>query len=125
MSDRILQKLEPVRRRQLGLEVLRYAAMGLLASSLLGVGLGAWRWQGAGAALRPWGQSGRHGPLGWPGLEGRLWACCGAGLPAATAAAVDQRNMASKIEFFRPSISSGAVSRPRFTHSRSPMPNIT
>jgi hypothetical protein len=50
MSDRILQKLEPVRRRQLGLEALRYAAMGLLTSSLLGVGLGVWRWQQAGAA---------------------------------------------------------------------------
>jgi hypothetical protein len=50
MSDRILEKLEPVRRRQLGLEALRYAAMGLLTSSLLGVGLGVWRWQRAGAA---------------------------------------------------------------------------
>jgi hypothetical protein len=50
MSDRILEKLEPVRRRQLHLEVLRYAAMGLLTSSLLGVGLGVWRWQGTGAA---------------------------------------------------------------------------
>jgi hypothetical protein len=50
MSDRILEKLEPVRRRQLGLEALRYAALGLLTSSLLGVGLGVWRWQRAGAA---------------------------------------------------------------------------
>jgi hypothetical protein len=46
MNERILEKLEPVRRRQLGLEVVRYAAMGLLASSFLGVGLGVWRWQG-------------------------------------------------------------------------------
>ena len=50
MSDRILEKLEPVRRRQLGLEVLRHAALGLLAGSLVGVGLGVWRWQGAGLA---------------------------------------------------------------------------
>ncbi|MFI5460226.1 MAG: hypothetical protein ACHRXM_32820 [Isosphaerales bacterium] len=48
MSDRILERLEPVRRRQLGLEVLRFAGIGLLAGSLLGVGLGVWRWQGAG-----------------------------------------------------------------------------
>jgi len=50
MSERILEKLEPVRRRQLGLLVLRHAANWLLASSLVGVGLGLWRWQGAGAA---------------------------------------------------------------------------
>jgi hypothetical protein len=50
MSERILEKLEPVRRRQLGLEVLRFAAMGLLAGSLLGVGLGIWRWQSHGSA---------------------------------------------------------------------------
>jgi hypothetical protein len=45
MSDRILDRLEPVRRRQLGLEVLRHAAFGLLAGSIAGVGLGVWRWQ--------------------------------------------------------------------------------
>ena len=48
MSERILEKLEPVRRRQLGLEILRFAAVGLLAGSLVGVGLGVLRWQGAG-----------------------------------------------------------------------------
>jgi hypothetical protein len=53
MGDRILEWLEPVRRRQLGLEVLRYSVLGLLASSLLGVALGAWRWQGA-AAIAGW-----------------------------------------------------------------------
>ena len=56
MSERILEKLEPVRRRQLGLEVMRSAAVGLLASSLVGVGLGLVRWQGAGitGASRWW-----------------------------------------------------------------------
>jgi hypothetical protein len=56
MSERILEKLEPVRRRQLGLEVMRSAAFGLLASSLVGVGLGLVRWQGAGVtgASRWW-----------------------------------------------------------------------
>ena len=49
MSERILEKLEPVRQRQLVLEILRYAARGLLASSFLAVGLGVWRWQTAGA----------------------------------------------------------------------------
>jgi tetratricopeptide (TPR) repeat protein len=46
MGDRILTKLEPVRRRQLGLEVLRLAAIGLLAGSLVGIVLGLLRWQG-------------------------------------------------------------------------------
>jgi hypothetical protein len=48
MGERILAELEPVRRRQLGLEVLRFAAMGLLAGSLVGIGLGVLRWQGPG-----------------------------------------------------------------------------
>jgi hypothetical protein len=51
MGDRILERLEPVRRRQLGLEVLRCSMLGLLASSVLGVVLGASRWQGAGAIV--------------------------------------------------------------------------
>ncbi len=37
MSDRILETLEPVRRRQLGLETLRCGAIGLLAGSLAAV----------------------------------------------------------------------------------------
>jgi hypothetical protein len=49
MSERILEKLEPVRRRQLQLEIVRYSAMGLLAGSLLAVGVGVWRWQGTGS----------------------------------------------------------------------------
>ncbi len=47
MGDRILERLEPVRRRQLRLEVLRYAVLGLLAGSLASAGLGLLRWQGA------------------------------------------------------------------------------
>jgi hypothetical protein len=53
MSEQILEKLEPVRRRQLALEVLRFAAMGLLAGSLIGLALGVWRWQ-AGAGIPAW-----------------------------------------------------------------------
>jgi hypothetical protein len=34
-----------VRRRQLGVEVIRFAAIGLLAGSLVGIGLGVVRWQ--------------------------------------------------------------------------------
>ncbi len=55
MSERILETLEPVRRRQLSLEVLRFSAIGLLAGSLLGVGLGVLRWQSAsGPAWSAW-----------------------------------------------------------------------
>ncbi len=48
MSDRILEKLEPVRRRQCELEIVRFSAMGLLAGSLLA----AWSWA-SGAGKRP------------------------------------------------------------------------
>ena len=54
MSERILETLEPVRRRQLSLEVLRDRAIGLLAGSLLGVGLGVLRWQSAPGAWSTW-----------------------------------------------------------------------
>ncbi|HZW32702.1 MAG TPA: hypothetical protein VFF52_18460 [Isosphaeraceae bacterium] len=47
MGERIVTRLEPVRRRQLGLDVLRLAAVGLLAGSLLGIGLGVLRWENA------------------------------------------------------------------------------
>ena len=50
MSERILESLEPVRRRQLGLEILRCSAIGLLAGSLAGVIRALLRWQGSGAA---------------------------------------------------------------------------
>ena len=48
MSDRILEKLEPVRRRQWTLEIVRFSAMGLLAGSLVALVLGVWRWQATG-----------------------------------------------------------------------------
>jgi hypothetical protein len=51
MRDRILEKLEPVRRRQWKLEIVRYSAMGLLAGSLLALGLGVWRWQATGQGV--------------------------------------------------------------------------
>jgi hypothetical protein len=50
MGDRILERLEPVRRRQLRLEVFRYAVLGLLAGSCAALGVGIMRWQGAGPA---------------------------------------------------------------------------
>ena len=43
------ESLEPVRRRQLGLEIVRCSAIGLLAGSLAAVALGILRWQGSGA----------------------------------------------------------------------------
>ena len=49
MSERILSRLEPVRRRQLRREMLRFAAIGLLAGSLVAIGLGVLRWQKSGA----------------------------------------------------------------------------
>ena len=69
MSDRILEKLEPVRRRQWTLEIVRYSAMGLLAGSLLAVGLGVWRWQGTGpgAAGQPRSSLGNGDPGGRAG----------------------------------------------------------
>jgi hypothetical protein len=48
MSERILESLEPVRRRQLWLEVFRSSAMGLLAGSLAAVVLAILRRQDAG-----------------------------------------------------------------------------
>jgi hypothetical protein len=50
MSERILESLEPVRRRQLWLEIIRCCAIGLLAGALTAVVVGLLRWQGAGAA---------------------------------------------------------------------------
>ena len=49
MSERILESLEPVRRRQLWLEVFRSSAIGLLVGSLGAVVLAILRWQGAGS----------------------------------------------------------------------------
>jgi hypothetical protein len=53
MGERILERLEPVSRRQLRLEVLRWAVLGLLAGSVASVCLGLLRWQGA--AVAGWG----------------------------------------------------------------------
>ncbi len=49
MSERILESLEPVRRRQLWLEIFRCSAIGLLAGSLAGLVMAVLRWQGLGA----------------------------------------------------------------------------
>ena len=54
MSERILETLEPVRRRQLSLEIVRYSAIGLLAGSLSGVALGVVRWQSASGFSSTW-----------------------------------------------------------------------
>ncbi len=51
MSERIIESLEPVRRRQLWLEIFRCSAIGLLVGALAAVVLAILRWQdGAGAA---------------------------------------------------------------------------
>ena len=47
MSERILETLEPVRRRQLVLEMVRCSAIGLLAGSLAAMVMGVLRWQGS------------------------------------------------------------------------------
>lgn len=47
MKERIYRGLAPVRRRQLGQGVARAVIVGLLASSMVGIGLGLWRWQTA------------------------------------------------------------------------------
>lgn len=52
MGKRIFETLEPVRRRQRGLTVLRGAVAGLFASSLAGVALGAWS-LGQGGRIAP------------------------------------------------------------------------
>lgn len=44
MNERILSRLEPVRRRELAREVLRFAAAGLLVGSIVAIGLGIQRW---------------------------------------------------------------------------------
>jgi hypothetical protein len=54
MGERIFGTLEPVRRRQWAMRVLRGAVMGLLASSLAGIALGAWRWWGSGGIAPIW-----------------------------------------------------------------------
>lgn len=55
MNERILSRLEPVRRRELAREVLRFAAAGLLVGSLVAIGLGIQRWNHpAGAAAIVW-----------------------------------------------------------------------
>jgi hypothetical protein len=91
MSDRILEKLEPVRRRQLVLEVVRYTAMGLLAGSIVGVGLGAWRWQAAGlATAAAWPLSALAVVLAGPLLGAAVGVIRGRSARVA-AAAVDQQ----------------------------------
>jgi hypothetical protein len=44
MQGRLFQGLNPVRRRQQGVLVMRAAVLGLLVSSVAGIGLGVWRW---------------------------------------------------------------------------------
>jgi hypothetical protein len=46
MNGMIYQQLKPVRFRQLGLSLMQTTALGLLASSIAGIGLGVWRWAG-------------------------------------------------------------------------------
>jgi hypothetical protein len=52
MNGPIYQRLKTVRLRQLGVSVARATALGLLASSALGIGLGLWRWV-AGGSVSP------------------------------------------------------------------------
>ncbi len=52
MQGRIYRELRPVRRRQRGQIVLRAVVLGMLASSLAGIALGAWKWT-TGHAVAP------------------------------------------------------------------------
>jgi hypothetical protein len=54
MDKRIFETLGPVRRRQRGLLTLQGAALGLLTSSLAGIALGLWRWNGTGQVHLAW-----------------------------------------------------------------------
>lgn len=57
MDKRIFETLEPVRRRQSRLLVLRWTALGLFVSSLLGIGLGALRLKGTDPLPPTWSLS--------------------------------------------------------------------
>ncbi|MEJ7637677.1 MAG: hypothetical protein WKF75_06720 [Singulisphaera sp.] len=54
MDKRIIETLEPICRRQRALLVLRWSALGLFASSILGIALGGWRWGGPGQVPLSW-----------------------------------------------------------------------
>ena len=122
MSDRILEKLEPVRRRQLVLEVCAMPRWG------------SWR-------AHSWESGWEHGDGNEPARpRWSLWAAghrdgrpgAGRGRGAVARPIFPHRGRGdrsagtvSRIGFFPPSTSSGAGSRPRCTRSRSPMPKST
>lgn len=53
MSEPIFEMLEPVRRRQRTMAMLRGAVLGLLAGSAASVAAAAWAWRGTGEVARP------------------------------------------------------------------------
>jgi hypothetical protein len=54
MDTRIFERLKPVRRRQRILLVCRWAALGLLVNSLVGIAMGGLRWAGMGSHSAGW-----------------------------------------------------------------------
>lgn len=87
MNARIFATLEPVRRRQLGLRALRWSVLGLLASSLAGIALGVWRWEGAALVPAAWSLA----VLASGPLLGLVASLIGRRSLGAAAAAVDAR----------------------------------
>ena len=87
MEARIFDRLQPVRRRRRILLLWRWAALGLLAGSLLGIAVGGLRWAGMGVYGTGWVLAliavgmGLGGAIGW--LRGRDW--------TSAASAVDAR----------------------------------
>ncbi len=86
MEARIFDRLRPVRRRRRVLLVWRWAALGLLAGSLLGIAAGGMRWAGMGISgpsgvlvlIAAW--TGFGAVLGW--LLGRDWASAASAVDA-------------------------------------------
>jgi hypothetical protein len=106
MGERILQHLEPVRRRQLRLEVVRFAAIGLLIGSVAALCLGAWRWQVSGAqsagVIVTWGAA----MLFWGPVLGAIVGLVRGRSTRLAASAVDRRyglkdRAVSAVEFIR------------------------
>jgi hypothetical protein len=77
MEARIFERLKPVRRRRRILLVWRWAALGLLAGSLVGIVVGSLRWAGVGTQGPGWVLAliavgtGLGAVIGW--MRGRDW----------------------------------------------------
>jgi hypothetical protein len=86
MDTRIFDRLKPVRRRQRILLVCRWAALGLLVNSLVGIVMGGLRWAGMGVQSPGWvlaiiaAGTVVGGAIGW--VRGRHWASAASAVDA-------------------------------------------